>query len=128
MMDTIFPIKKNTTNNTSIFDRLISFFLGDPFPVCLAKQLKCLCKIFTKFATKFHTHTRCSSSSFIVTLSLIQRTACACAQFGGCSSATNGHSETRQTAVCCRNLLPGALSSRSALPVPVAALFKKFGL
>ena len=35
-----------------------------PFPqphavlaVCLVKQMKCLCKIFTKFAAKFHTHT-----------------------------------------------------------------------
>ena len=26
-------------------------------PVCLGKQLKCLCKIFSKFAAKFHTHT-----------------------------------------------------------------------
>jgi hypothetical protein len=25
--------------------------------VCLVKQFKCLCKIFTKFAAKFHTHT-----------------------------------------------------------------------
>jgi acetate kinase len=25
--------------------------------ICLVKQLKCLCKIFTNFATKFHTHT-----------------------------------------------------------------------
>jgi len=74
------------------------------------------------------THTRCSSSSFIVTLSLIRRTACACAQFGRCSSTTNGHSETRQMAVCCQNLPLGALSSRSALPVPFGALFKKFGL
>jgi len=41
------------------------------------------------------THTHCSSSSFIVTLSLIRRTACARAQFSRCSSATNGHSETR---------------------------------
>jgi hypothetical protein len=24
--------------------------------VCVVKQLKCLCKIFTKFAAKFHTH------------------------------------------------------------------------
>jgi hypothetical protein len=31
-------------------------------------------------------------------------------------------------AVCCQNLLLGALSSRSALPVPVGVLFKKFGL
>ena len=77
---------------------------------------------------EYEIYTRCSSSSFIVTLSLIRRTACARAQFGGCSSATNGHSETRQMAVCCQNLPLGALSSRSALPVPVGALFKKFGL
>jgi len=31
-------------------------------------------------------------------------------------------------AVCCQNLPLGALSSRSALPVPVGVLFKKFGL
>jgi hypothetical protein len=31
-------------------------------------------------------------------------------------------------AVCCQNLPLGALSSRSALTVPVGALFKKFGL
>jgi len=41
---------------------------------------------------------------------------------------TNGHSETRQMAVCCQNLPLGVLSSRSVLPVPVGALFKKFGL
>ena len=97
-------------------------------PVCLVKQLKCLCKICAKFAANFHTHTRCSSSSFIVTLSLIRRTACARAQFGGCSSATNGHSETRQMAVCCQNLPLSALSSRRAVRMPVGALFKKFGL
>jgi len=26
-------------------------------PLCLVKQLKCLCNIFIKFAAKFHTHT-----------------------------------------------------------------------
>jgi len=26
-------------------------------PICLVEQLKCLCKIFTTFAAKFHTHT-----------------------------------------------------------------------
>jgi len=31
-------------------------------------------------------------------------------------------------AVCCQNLPLGALSSRSVLPVPVGALFKKLGL
>ena len=70
----------------------------------------------------------CSSSSFIVTLSLIQRKACARAQFSGCSSTTNDHSETGQIAVCSQNLTLGALSSRSALSMLVGALFKKFGL
>jgi len=73
-------------------------------------------------------HTRCSSSSFIVTLSLIRRTACARARFSGCSLTTNAHSETGQMAVCCLNLTIGALSSRSALSLLVGALFKKFGL
>ena len=96
--------------------------------VCLVRQVKCLCKICTKFAAKCHTHTRCSSSSFIVTLSLIRRTACARAQCSWCSSTTNVHSETGQIAVCCQNLTLGALSSRSALSMLVGLLFKKFGL
>ena len=33
----------------------------------------------------------------------IRRTACAHAQFSGCSSTTNAHSETEQMAVCCKN-------------------------
>jgi hypothetical protein len=41
---------------------------------------------------------------------------------------TNAHSEMGQMAVCCQNLLLGALSSRSAPSVLVGALFKKFGL
>ena len=74
------------------------------------------------------THTRFFfSSSFLVTLSLIRRTACARAQFSGCSSTTNAHSETGQTAVC-QNLHLGALSSRSAPSVQVGALFLRFGL
>jgi len=97
-------------------------------PVSLVKQLKCLCKLFTKFAAKFHTHKRCSSSSFIVTFSLIRRTACARAQFSGCSSTTNVHSETGQMAVCCQNLTLGAIRNRSAPSVLVGAIFKKFGL
>jgi hypothetical protein len=60
-------------------------------------------------------------------LSLIRQT-CAHAQFSGCSSTTNAHSETEQMAVCCQNLKLGALSSRSVLSVLVGALFKKFGL
>ena len=104
-------------------------------PVRLVKQMKCPCKIFTKFTAKFHTQTHTHTHThthvalqgpFIVTLSLIQRTACARAQFSGCSSTTNAHSETGQMAVSCQNLTLGALSSRSA--VLVGALFKKFGL
>jgi hypothetical protein len=97
-------------------------------PVCLIKQLKCLCKILTKFATNFHSHTRCSSSYFIVTYSLIRQTACSHAQFSGYSSTTNAYGERGQLAVCCQNLTLGALSSRSALSVLAGALFKKFGL
>jgi len=98
-------------------------------PVCLVKQLKCLCKNFYQVCSKLsHTHKRCSSSSFIVTLSLIRRTVCARDQFNGCSSTTNCHSETGQKTVCGQNLTLGALSSCSALSVLVGALFKKFYL
>jgi hypothetical protein len=94
--------------------------------ICLVKQLKCLCKIVTKFAARFHAHARCSSS-FTVTLSLIWQTACARAQFIGCSFMTNAYSETGQMAVCCHSLMLGVLSSHSALSVLVGALFKTFG-
>jgi len=109
---------------------LIAVRSAHTVPVCLVKQLKCLCKIFTNFAAKFHTHTHthCSSSSFIVTLSLIRRTACACAQFSRCISTTNADSEMGQMAVFCQNLTLGALSSRRVLSLLVGALFKKFGL
>ena len=60
----------------------------------------------------------------IVTLSLIRRTACARAQYSGCSSTTNSH--RGHMAVCCQNLTLGALSNRSALSMLVGALFKKF--
>jgi hypothetical protein len=59
---------------------------------------------------------------------VIRRTACARAQFSGCSSTTNAHSETVQTAVCCQTLTLGGLSSRGALSMLVGALFKKSGL
>jgi len=90
-----------------------------------------LCTLYqdcSKFHTHTLTHTRCSSSSFTVTLSLIRRTACARAQFSGYSSTTNANSGTGQMAVCCQNLTLGALSSRSALSVLVGAPLKKFGL
>jgi hypothetical protein len=57
---------------------------------------------------------------------VIRRTAGTRAQFSGCSSTTNAHSETGQMAVCCQNLKRGEPSSRSALSVLVGALFKKF--
>ena len=74
------------------------------------------------------THIRCSTSSFIITLSLIRRTACSPAQLNGCSTTTNAHSETGQMAVWCQNLMLGALSGYSALSVLVGVLFKKLGL
>ena len=95
-------------------------------PTCLVKKLKCLCKIFTKFAAKFHTHTflKLFHCYFVTN----RRTACARAQFSGCSSTTNAHSDTGQMAVYCRNLTLGALNSRSALSMLFGALFKNFCL
>jgi hypothetical protein len=61
-------------------------------------------------------------------MSLIRGTACPCAQFSRCCPMTNSHSETGQMAVCCQNLMLGALSSCSLPSVLVGALFKKFGL
>jgi len=92
------------------------------------KFLASLQQSSTHTHTHTHTHTRRSSSSFIVTLSPIRRTACSPAQFSGCSSTTNSHSETGQIAVCCQNLTLGALSSRSALSALGGAVFKKFVL
>jgi hypothetical protein len=46
---------------------------------------------------------------------LIRQTACAHAQFSGCSSKINAHSEAGQMAVCYQNLTLGALSNRSSL-------------
>jgi hypothetical protein len=87
-----------------------------------------VCSKISHTHTHTHTHARCFSSSFIVTLSLMQRTACVRAQFSGCSSTTNAHSETGQMAVCCQNLTLGVHSSRSALCMLVGALLKKFGV
>jgi hypothetical protein len=131
----LFKKRPNFLNSAPISTESALRLLSAP-SVCLVKQLKCVGKIVTKFAAKFHkythththTHTRCSSSSFIVTLSLIRRTACGRAQFSGFSSTTNAHSDTGQMTVCCKNLRLGAISSRSALSVLVGALFKKVGL
>jgi hypothetical protein len=53
---------------------------------------------------------------------------CARAQFSGCCLTTSDHSETRQIAFCCQNLMLDALNSRSALSMLAGTLFKKFGL
>jgi hypothetical protein len=66
---------------------------------------------------------RCTSAKFV-----IRRTACARAQFSGCSLTTNAHSKTGQKAVGCQNMMLGALSIRSTLSLLVGMLFKKFGL
>jgi hypothetical protein len=85
--------------------------------------IKCLPSLQQNF-----TITRCSSSSFTVTLSLIRRTVCARAQFSGRSSTTDTHREMGQMEFCCQNLTLCVLSSHSALCLLVGALFKKFGL
>jgi hypothetical protein len=67
-------------------------------------------------------------ANFFITFSPIRRTACARAQFSGCSSTTNNHSETGQMVVCYQNITLGALSSRIAFSLLVGVLFKKFGI
>jgi len=113
------------TSPGSLTDSSVLFLLRRPFhtvlPVCLVKQLKCLCKTFTKFAAKFQAYEL--FFKLFVTLLLIQRTVCACAQFSRCSLKTNAHSETGQTAVYCQNLMLSTLSTRSVLSVFVAMLF-----
>jgi hypothetical protein len=62
--------KKNRTNITLIFDgSSVLFLIGEAFlhlPECLVKQLKCLCKIFTKFAATFHAHTRTHTHTHVL--------------------------------------------------------------
>jgi hypothetical protein len=70
----------------------------------------------------------CWNASWNVLSVTARSSACALAQFSGCSSTTNAHSETGQVALCCQNLTLGTLSSRSALSLLVGALFKKFDL
>jgi hypothetical protein len=72
------------------------------------------------FSQKFQM--RRGSAKFV-----IRQTVCARAQFSGCSSTTNSHSETGQMAACCKNLTLGSHSSRRALSDLVGALFKNSG-
>jgi hypothetical protein len=130
MMDNAFPIKKHNQQH-QIFDRLtcVFFCLSRPFIHALQRlhlgfnitPIKFLPSLQQTF-----TYTRIVLRA--LSLSLIRTTACAHAQFSGCSSTTNAHSETGQMAVCCQNLTLCALSSRSALSVLVGAPFKKFSL
>ena len=97
--------KTQPTTPWSLTDSSVLFFIEET----LSPVLQSLCltnhknvwlsnwNVSVKFLPNLQqnfTHIRCSSSSFIVTLSLIWRTACACAEFSGCSSTTNTHSET----------------------------------
>jgi hypothetical protein len=59
-----------------------------------------------------------------VTLSPIRRTTSARAQFSGCSSTSNAHSETGQMEVCCQKLTLGVLSSRIAISTGWRAISK----
>jgi hypothetical protein len=121
---TVFKKRPNFLNSAPTSAGSALRLLSAP-SVCLVKQLKCLCKICSKFAVNLHTHAharththaraRAVLQALSFTLSLIRRTACARAQFSGCSSTTNDHSETEQMAVCCLNLPLGALNSRRAL-------------
>ena len=132
MMDNAFPIKKHNQHHLDLWPIHPCFFwLRRRFP----HPLRWLHLGFNIIPVKYlpslqqnFPHTRCSSSSFIVTLSLIQRTACAHAQFCGCCSTTNAHSETKQMAVCCQNLPLGVLSSHTTPSVLVGMVFKKCGL
>jgi hypothetical protein len=104
MMDNAFPIQKHSQQHPDFLPTHPYFFWSSrPFlhplrRLHLGFNIKPInprlisCKIFMKFAPKYHTHTCCSSSSFIVTLSLIWKTACACAQFSRCSLMINAHS------------------------------------
>ena len=112
---------------TLVFSQLLSSFfrficlLSDPFSPFRVAEL------FTDLW--FFILIRLSGNSLLrIEIYYILRTAFARAQFSGCSSTTNAHSQTGLMAVCFKNLTLGALSSRRALSVLVGALFKKFRL
>ena len=118
------PFQWKNKTNILIFDQLIRAFfwlrlrLIQSSPYAWSINWNVSVKFLPSLQQNL-THTRCSSSSFTVTLSLIQWTACARAQFSRCSSTTNAHSKTGHVAVYCQNLTLGALRSRSTLPVLV---------
>ena len=97
------------------------------FSICLVKQLKCLRKIFTKFAANFHTYALLFKLLNCHFDTNPTNSLCKCS-VSGCSSTTNAHSENGKMAVYCEDMTLGALSSCSAPPLLVGALFKKFSL
>ena len=99
------------------FNALAPYCVVDCGLVSLSLSLSLSCALSQK---RYHVHK--------LFVGLIRRTACARAQFRGCSSTTNASSEMGQIAVCCQNLPLGALSSRSAPSLLFGELFKKFGL
>jgi hypothetical protein len=139
MMDSAFPIKKHNHHHLGLWLTYLFFFWSkSPFHTDLPYLWLSnwnVCKIFTKFAAKLrtrtcvHTHIHTYTHTFFkLSHCHIRWTACARAQFSGCSSTTNAHSEMEQMAVCCQNLTLVALSSCSTLSVLVGTLFKKFVL
>jgi hypothetical protein len=116
---------------------LICSFKFNQQDATLYNNLYC-CQCSTRFRRFFcpssgaqsYTHSIWYMSSLLAATAsgLIRRTFYACAQFSRCSSTTNARSETAQMAVCCQNLPPGALSSRSSPSLLVGELFKKFDL
>jgi len=133
MINNAFPIKKHNQHHLdlSLTDWSVLFLVEETFtqssPYVWLSNWNVSVNFLPSLQQNF-TYTGRSSSSFIATLSLIRRTACARARFSGCSSKTNAHSETGQIAVCCQNLTLGALSSRSARSMLFGALFKRFSL
>jgi len=103
-------------------------------PVCLVKELKYLCKIFTNLAAKCHarththTHTRCTWSSFIVTCHYSDEQLVHVLSSAVVAQRPMFIVKREKWQFFCQNLTLGALSSRGALYVLVGALFKKFRL
>ena len=129
MMDNAFPIKKHKQKHLDLWPTHPCFFWSrrpfpQSYPYVSLNNWNVSVKLLPSLQQNF-THKRCSSSSFIATLSLIWRTACARVQFSECSLTTNAYSETGKMAVCFQKLKLGALSSRSALSVLDGALFNK---
>ena len=80
--------KTQPTPPWSLTDLPVLFLVEESSSRMLGYGIEMSVKFLPSLQQNF-THTYCSSSSFIVTLSPIWQTACARAQFSGCSSTTN---------------------------------------